>query len=761
MTSLERDTLIAELFAAASDLSVSEREAFLARECAGEPAVLAEVRNLFLAHADVESNGFLEQPAIAQQARETPTDMSYEDRAGQVAGRYRFLNLIGEGGMGEVYRAQDTELHRTVALKLIRSALKTKEILRRFHNERQILSQLNHDHIARLFDVGTTNDGVPFLVMEFVDGQPIDDYCRGQKPALIERLQLFRGVCSAVQYAHQHLIVHRDLKPSNVLVTAEGQAKLLDFGIAKLLDATAEAETTATVWRVMTPQYASPEQVKGEAITTATDVYALGVMLYELLTGAGPYLLSKGTTDEVIKAICEQEVKKPSEGGSAPPAVAGGPQPRRVGPPATGSDLKSLRGDLDNIVLKALRKEPSRRYQSVAEFSEDIRRFIDKEPVSARKDTLTYRGSKFIQRHKMTAAAAAAVVLVLILGGAATAWEAHRARVQRAIAEQRFDEVRQIAHAVMFDYHDAIATLPGSTKIREQMVKDSLKYLDKLAQQAGDDSRLLREIGSAYLRVGDVQGRAYYPNLGDMSGAMESYRKSMAIREKLSALEPKNPDLRGELAMSYERNGRLNIARGNPAVAIENLQKAEVIYDELSRRDPANRPLRGELALVNSSLGIAAGFSATNSLGDEGKGMEYQRKALRILEPLVAEEPANPTYRKYLGAVYLFIASLYVDSGKLADALDNYRRALAIDQAMAQENAADNYTQRELAVDYSNICNVMRNLGDPAGALENGRRALAIFEKMAAADPDDANIAEDLAIMHQNIGVTLTKLNDS
>src|ERR1043166_5722785 len=266
MTNVERDNLIAELFSAACELSLTERERFIARECADRPALLTEIRKLLLAHDQVESNGFMHQPALDQQARETATKLAHEDRAGQVAGRYRFLNLIGEGGMGEVYRAEDTELGRSVAIKLIRSVLKTKEILRRFDNERQILAQLSHDHIARLFDVGMTTDTVPFLVMEYVDGRPIDNYCRDEAIGLRERLQLFRSVCSAVQYAHQHLIVHRDLKPGNVLVTDGGHVKLLDFGIAKLLDASTETETTATVFRVMTPEYASPEQVKSEAV---------------------------------------------------------------------------------------------------------------------------------------------------------------------------------------------------------------------------------------------------------------------------------------------------------------------------------------------------------------------------------------------------------------------------------------------------------------------------------------------------------------
>src|SRR6266568_1726774 len=276
--------------------------------------------------------------------------------------------------MGEVYLAHDPELDRKVAIKLIKSHLKTKELLRRFRNERQILANLQHPNIARLFEAGANADGLPFFVMEYVEGKPIDQYANEQQLSLTDRLKLFRTVCSAITCAHQNLVIHRDIKPNNILVTANGEPKLLDFGIAKLLHETDSQEATLTMFHAMTPEYASPEQVKGEAITTASDVYSLGVLLYELLTGRRPYKLKRLTTDEITKAICEQEPAKPS---------------------ASIRNQKSLRGDLDNIVLKALRKEPQRRYASVEQFSEDIRRHLEGLPVIARKDTVAYRTSKF------------------------------------------------------------------------------------------------------------------------------------------------------------------------------------------------------------------------------------------------------------------------------------------------------------------------------------------------------------------------------
>src|SRR5262249_5721317 len=291
-------------------------------------------------------------------------------------------------------------------------------------NERQILAGFDHPNIARLFDGGTTENGLPYFVMEFVEGLPIDDYCNQHSLSLAERLRLFCEVCAAVSYAHLHLVIHRDIKRSNILVTREGTPKLLDFGIAKILQE-GEARlsfTTTTGLRLMTPEYASPEQVRGEPVTMASDVYSLGVVFYELLTGRFPYRLSGQSPGEIERAITEQTPERPSL-------------------VAEKSHRKALRGDLDNIVLMALRKEPARRYQSAEQLSGDIRRFLETRPVLARKDTVSYRAGKFVRRNKVAATAAAVILLSLLAGIIATTFEAHRARNQQALAERRFNDV--------------------------------------------------------------------------------------------------------------------------------------------------------------------------------------------------------------------------------------------------------------------------------------------------------------------------------
>lgn len=420
---------IEELLDVALELEPTERRRFLAGLDV-PPDLRIEFESLLA--CDEHTNGFLNAPAMALSADFFDEDNLTEARAGQHVGAYRILREIGRGGMGTVFLAEraDGQFEQSVALKVVRRSFADTDLARRFRQERQILASLNHPNIARLLDGGVSVDGEPFLAMEYVEGLRIDAYADVHQLSTHERLRLFRQVCGAVQYAHQNLVIHRDLKPSNILVTAEGVPKLLDFGIAKLLDAENGGAQTVTAVGVMTPEYASPEQVRGESVTTASDVYSLGVVLYELLTGRRPYRVTGRRPDEIARAIREQEPLKPSEARSEPPASAGPVLNPRDD--ARGSDLKSLRGDLDNIVLMAMRKEPSRRYASVAQFAEDIRRHLDGLPVLARKDTFKYRATKFVNRNKMAVAAAALVTLALIGGILGVVWQA-RAASEKAI----------------------------------------------------------------------------------------------------------------------------------------------------------------------------------------------------------------------------------------------------------------------------------------------------------------------------------------
>lgn len=438
-----------ELLDQAMELSPGERAAFLDRECNGDAALRREIESLLAAH-DAASGFFDNGPASV--AEDLIQNRQAEAMAGRTIGHYQLTREIGRGGMGVVYEAfrADDQFRQKVAIKLLWPGMNSSEIARRFRHERQILANLDHPHIARLLDGGVTEEGLPYFAMEFIEGRPITDYCNAHKLSIAERLKLFQQVCSAVQYAHQNLIIHRDLKPGNILVTPPsegnaGTAKLLDFGIAKLLDPARHAITAqpTTHALLMTPEYASPEQMRGEAITTASDVYSLGILLYELLTAGHPYRIKDRSLPELVRVVCEQEPEAPSQRvGQFGKLPHGLPEtkPERL--------RAQLRGDLDQITQSAIQKDSNLRYRSVEQLSEDLRRHVEGLPITARKASLAYRTEKFIRRNRVGVVAAALILLTLLGGIVATARQARVAQTERGRAEQQAAEAgRQKAFA--------------------------------------------------------------------------------------------------------------------------------------------------------------------------------------------------------------------------------------------------------------------------------------------------------------------------
>jgi eukaryotic-like serine/threonine-protein kinase len=443
---------VEEVFLSALEHEPEQRKAYLDAACDGDAGLRAEVESLLASHE--QARDFIEAPAVAFVSDLLPGELidASKSTVGQRIGQYKVIQEIGRGGMGTVYLAEraDEQYQKLVAIKVVRRGMDTEDILRRFRNERQILASLEHPNIARLLDGGTTDDGLPYLVMEYVEGTPVTNYCNDQRLPTNERLQIFRTICAAVQHAHQNLVVHRDLKPSNILITPDGTPKLLDFGIAKVLNPALSGpamERTGTELRVLTPDYASPEQVRGKKLTTTSDIYSLGVVLYELLTGHRPYRSINTPSHDLARVICEQEPPKPSTAVSSVEVVThDDSRPQTTITPESVSRARDtqfdklrrgLFGDLDNIVLMALRKEPERRYESAAQLSTDIQRHLDGLPVIARKDTFKYRAGKFVRRNRLAVAAAAVIVLSLIGGIVATAWQARAAAWQaRAAASQ-------------------------------------------------------------------------------------------------------------------------------------------------------------------------------------------------------------------------------------------------------------------------------------------------------------------------------------
>jgi serine/threonine protein kinase len=564
---------------------------------------------------------------------------------GQRFGAYQVIREIGRGGMGAVYLAAraDDQFKKRVALKILRADINAQEVLSRFRHERQILASLDHPNIASLLDGGSTPNGEPYFVMDYIEGTPIDQYCDSHSLSIPERITLFRQVCSAVQYVHQNLIVHRDLKPTNILVTPEGVPKLLDFGIAKLLKPEMMAtmvNATRAEDRVMTPAYASPEQVRGEPITTASDVYSLGVVLFEIFTGRRPYRVKSATAHELARVICEEEPDKPST------AIAktdrGTPQqPSRM---ETLSHHRStepdrlerrLKGDLDNILLKAMRKEPQRRYASVEQFSEDLHRHLANLPVSAHEDSFRYRTEKFVRRNIVAVAAGGIAVFSLLAGLIVTTIAFRQARNERALAESRFEDVRKLAHTFIFEVHDAIQNLAGSTPARSLIVNTGTEYLDRLATSPMSNSTLKdslqQELAEGYVKIGDVQGNPFVSNLGDITKALESYRKALSLGAAVLARKPKDADALKEVARVHQKLGSVLPFAGKGPEALEHANEAVRLYQQVLAVNPDDVQARIDLSSAYEAQGDIAGGAQAINLGRKDEAAAAYRNGLEIL----------------------------------------------------------------------------------------------------------------------------------
>jgi len=749
----ERWQQVRDVLEQAIALDSAARSSYLEMACQNDPELRAEVDSLLRSH-DQAGSVFLKKPAMdliepsSNEARPSP-------RVGRRIGSYQIAEEIGHGGMGEVYRATraDGQYKKDVAVKLVRVGLDSSFVLQRFLHERQILASLDHPHIARLLDGGTTEDGVPFLVMELIEGEPIDRYCDEHSLNITQRLKLFAQVCGAVQYAHQRLVIHRDIKPSNMLVTKEGEPKLLDFGIAKILDPSAGPE--ATLVGAMTPEYASPEQVRGEPITTATDVYSLGVVLYQLLTGRSPYPGDTTTPHELARAVCEFEPGRPSTVIAREDTRMNAQTADAISRTREGSPQKlrrRLAGDLDNIVLKAVRKEPERRYISVEQFAEDIRRHLEGLPVKARQDSWSYRAGKFVRRHKVGMAATALVLLAVAGGVAATIHQARIAEANRRRAEARFNDVRKLAHSLMFDIHDSVATLPGATPTLQLLIKDSQEYLDSLAKEASGDSSLQRELAMSYERLGNAQGNPFESNLGDPRAALQSYQKSLAIREQVARANPASGEDQAALAGSYRLIGLMYwAALGDSAKGWENIQKAIAIA-EAAPEQSTNMRVVGELGMDYETRGVMQGGDGqTAGLGNPRAGMEDHKKALTYFVRLAAAYPNDPRKQRKIPMLNMRIGDELLKMGDRQDAIHQFQLGLDLMLRMPQD-PNNRVIQRDLDTTYASLGDALLMEGRTAEAEKNFEKELATIQTVASADKTDTSTLLYLGSAYADVG---------
>jgi len=647
---------VKELFALALEQDPEQRSSFLRQACAGDDSLRTEIESLLSSFDGAAT--FLENCPTADL-------VSRQSRAlaGQRIGAYRIIRQIGQGGMAVVYLGErdDQAYRKQVAIKMVKPGIDTEQILHRFRNERQTLAALDHSNIVKLLDGGSGADGSPYLVMEYVEGLPVDQYCDLHKLSIQDRLRLFRLVCSAVQYAHENLVIHRDLKPSNVLIAKDGAPRLLDFGIAKLLNPECfqTANITRTDWRPMTPEYASPEQIRGQAVTTATDVYSLGVLLYELLTGHRPYRSTGGSLLEMERLVCETEPEKPSvvisrEEEKVP---GNGDAPTVITPELVSSQRglqpaelrRRLRGDLDTIVLKALRKEPERRYGSVEEFSRDIERYLTGAPVRARKSTMAYRSGRFLRRHKESLAAVL-VVLGIMAGG--LYYRSHQNKrltdkdsiilidFANSTGDPVFDDTLKTALNVALRQSPFLNVLSDSqvaNTLREMTRPPSTKLTPEVAREL-----CLRAGSKAYI-AGTIGGLGSEYVLGlkavncQSGDTLAQEQMTAASKEKvLEALGGAASKLRGELGESLATVQRFDVPLVQATTSSLEALKAYSIGYRVGNEKGSAAALPYDQRSIELDPNFAMGYLEVgndyNGLSQLGRAAEYFTKAFQLRE---------------------------------------------------------------------------------------------------------------------------------
>lgn len=696
---------VQSILATALDTAVPLRPALLDRLCAGDARLRAEVDALLACEHGLPE----ELPAGLFSI--LADDASPSARIGERAGAFEIESCLGEGGSSVVYAARRvSDFQQRVAIKLLRAHVGAS-VARRFGMERETLARLNHPHIGKLYDAGMLSDATPYLVLELVPGRDWAQWLSADRPPLRVRIGKFLDVCSAVEYAHQQLLVHRDIKPTNLMIDGDGRAVLLDFGIAKLLDDSQSATLTREGGFALTPAYAAPEQLRGEPVSTATDVYALGLVLYETLTGSRPFAVGTGVAQRL-----QDPTLTPRRPSQLPAAASGVP-------------ADALRGDLDNIVMKALEPEPHRRYASVAALASDLRAFLEGRPVAARAAIWRYVAGKFIRRHPLGTGLTVAAVLAVVLAFAVALQETWRA--QRHLAE-----ARALAHDILIEYPEEISQLPGSLPVQERMVRDAMRYLDSLRAVAGNDAALSHELAEGYLRIGDLQGNPNQANLGDVAGAESSYQQSAVALAQWQRLTPGaagidvlQARLRSRVALLDHQQSRLD-------------QAAAEFRDALARFDAlAPEQLDAATLLEHARTldyyGDLLGNTAQASLLDVEAGARNRAAARQLLTDATLRFPEDAALAHGLATTIEREGDDAFAARDLDRAMAAYRDAIARVEALLVVAPTRTAFRREYAGLHSRLSLALDLSGDLDGAIGAATQSVAIIESLLAADPTD------------------------
>ena len=727
---------VKEIFSIALEHEPAGRPSYLDEACAGDSELRAEIDSLLDAHA--QTGDFIERPAVH---RSLGMEVETPSWIGRRVGAYRVVAEVGRGGMSEVFKGvrADDEYHKEVAIKVLLPGHDTRFFLERFKSEKQMLATLDHPNIARILDAGSTDDGLPYLVMDYIKGRPIDEYCRERHLSVRARLELFRTLCSAVQYVHQHLMVHSDLKCNNVLVTEGGSVRLLDFGVARLTSAVPPAESELLGPIALTPEYASPEQIRGAVVSTASDVYSLGVMLYRLLTEKLPYGGAGSLPHELAAEICERDALPPSEA---------------VGNNRDGSALRrQLSGDLDSIVMLALHRDPTYRYPSVERLSEDLSLYLRGFPVTARPPSLPDKALKFCARHRTGIAVMTLFILTLIGGIVGAGWEAHIARLERTRAERHFEDVRKLANMFMFDVHEAIQNLPGAIPARQMLVSNSLKYLDGLAAESGADPTLRRELATAYEKLADVQGGYRQSNLGDAGAAIASYRKALDIRRSLAAAQPTDLDLQRDLFRSYGKLGEALSGAGDAGGAISSSRQALQIAAALAGAAGSDTADRRNLG----SVYVALGWQIARAHQTE-RGLLLMNQGTAVFETLMDADAQDVRSRHHAAVAYGRMGEILIGLRRYDEAFRAHTKQQQIAHALSVADPTNAELQTLESYGLLGIATVQSRLGLHKDALVNQTRATAMLRALFDADAKDTEARYNAAFALSETSETRTRL---
>lgn len=746
---------------------VTDRNLFVERSCGGDTRLRDEVLSLLR----VSDNVDVALPATRwiehQVVRSGTQSGDPEALIGRQLGPWRVDALVAVGGMGVVYRGSraDKSFEKSVAIKVLPHGVADRALAPRFEAERHILATLDHPGIARLIDGGTSEDGTPWLVMEYADGEPVDRYCDQRKLSLAQRLGLFIAICEAVQFAHQRLVVHRDLKPGNILVAPDGNVKLLDFGIAAIVgDPLQEPDESAPLIRAMTPLWASPEQVNGQTVTTASDIYSLGVLLYRLLCGQMPYQSNPKDVAALVREISKAKPIPPSDRIADPGAAEAASVPFHA---------RAVQGDLDAIALMAMHKRPEKRYQTVAQLGDDIRRFVRQEPVTARGDAVSYRAGKFLRRHRGSVALAGAGLFGILLASAAALYQAsvandarQRAETERNRAERSLVRARKLANDSLFAVHDALRNVPGTTAARALVAEKVSVALDEMAR---DDSRtdtgLMHEAGASWIRLAIIQSQTAGASTGETRKADGSFRHAIELLSAAFVAQPQNPDIAKDLVRSLRVYGVYLATNSRVAEAPVWLQRAVTIAAAFARPDTETRRLRMEASAAASSLAFYAREETPTARAERREFALSARDALEQLntEALTdAERIELDDYRIYLYGTLARAAHTGNDGAvNWRGVLDWAQRALAISQMRAAANPARTYLAEQLATSHLDVMAAASELKLDELAAKHAADAADVRERLYVADRADQGRVSAFAYALATLAESQAKLPDA